>query len=98
MSSSQIVPIFLFFLSIIIAIIGFFLRSNWEEIKKTNNQILLKIEAITISFAKMEVNSDVFRKDIDKCTQETLTLKKIVDNLTERLQKLELMSYNKKSP
>lgn len=98
MSNTQLlIPIGLFILSFFIAIIGFFLRSNWQEIKDTNKEILKKIDLLTISFTEMKVDHTNFRRDLDFLEGEIEKIKKMMENIGDRLHKLEFMRDNNKS-
>lgn len=98
MTNTQLIPISLFFLSCIVGIIGFFLRSNWEEIKNTNKEILKKLDSLTISFTEIKVNSINFQKDLEFCENEIKSIKILVEKFSDRLHKLEVLRDNNKSP
>lgn len=98
MTNTQLIPVSLFFLSLIVGIIGFFLRSNWEEIKTTNKEILKKLDSLTISFTEIKVNNINFQKDLEFLETEIKNIKILVEKFGDRLHKLEVIRDNNKSP
>lgn len=90
-----------FILSVLLGLIGFFLRQNWKEIKETNEKILSKVENLNDGFIEMKTDHKSVRRDLEfleknyeKIEKELHSLRSSIDLINNRLNKVEIIRDN----
>lgn len=85
--NTQIISIAIFILSSFIAVIGFFLKANWGEIKESTKENSKKLDNLLLLFTEMKGEHATSKRDIDIIEKDLKEMKKELREIWEHLPK-----------